>query len=549
MPTPPGPSRAVPQDRNYDSDSDSSASDPLDLTADAGWEDVEPDTLDDMVVSLFSDKEFPNVQSMQDDCKEHFNFDLVRVRKEFDLDFLGTIKLVNYIRTQVRDGNSKPDVSSSALFEDEKYLKPVLEDDALLYNLDDILADGSEDAENASTSEPTGARRIQDLEVELERLRGEFAEYKMIVKRNLDKELGDAAVASGTAESSNRGYQQAESGYFTSYSHNSIHETMLKDAVRTDAYRDFIYDNKSLFKDKVVLDVGCGTGILSMFCAKAGAKMVIAVDNSDIIDKAKEIVYTNGLGDIVKCIRGKIEEVQLPVPKVDIIISEWMGYCLLFEAMFDSIIWARDHYLAPDGLLVPSHATLEIAPISDPDLIDSSITFWKSVYGFDMSNMLLNIHDEAMVRSTKASTVVAKSSTFLKLPLHTITVEELSFIKDFSVTLSEDIDALDGWAVWFDIFFMPSNKSIVPDDVVPSDMKKQGIVAFTTGPDGPETHWQQGVFLINREKKAGKPLKKGQVITGQIEYRKKDEKSRCLDVKIQWDATELETGVQEWSLS
>jgi len=75
---------------------------------------------------------------------------------------------------------------------------------------------------------------------------------------------------------------------------------MLKDTVRTDAYRDFIYDNKHLFKDKIVLDVGCGTGILSMFCAKAGAKMVIAVDNSNIIEKARQIVYDNGFGDVIK---------------------------------------------------------------------------------------------------------------------------------------------------------------------------------------------------------------------------------------------------------
>ena len=72
---------------------------------------------------------------------------------------------------------------------------------------------------------------------------------------------------------------------------------MLKDVVRTEAYRDFIYDYKDVFRDKVVLDVGCGTGILSMFCAKAGAKKVIAVDNSEIISKARENVFNNGLGD------------------------------------------------------------------------------------------------------------------------------------------------------------------------------------------------------------------------------------------------------------
>lgn len=74
---------------------------------------------------------------------------------------------------------------------------------------------------------------------------------------------------------------------------------MLKDKVRTDAYRDFIYDNKNLFQDKIVLDVGCGTGILSMFCARAGAAKVIAVDNSDIVDRARENIHENMLGHII----------------------------------------------------------------------------------------------------------------------------------------------------------------------------------------------------------------------------------------------------------
>lgn len=78
-----------------------------------------------------------------------------------------------------------------------------------------------------------------------------------------------------------------------------IHETMLKDTVRTDAYRDFIYDNKHIFQGKIILDVGCGTGILSMMCAKAGAKKVFAVDNSGIINKARENIFANGLDGII----------------------------------------------------------------------------------------------------------------------------------------------------------------------------------------------------------------------------------------------------------
>ncbi|KAJ5594775.1 uncharacterized protein N7459_000983 [Penicillium hispanicum] len=518
-----------------------------DSSDEEGWEDVEPDDETQPVVGLFSEQVFPDVRSMLKDCKEKHNFDLLKIQKELDLDFLDTIKLVNYIRSEVKAGNKTPDVSSKSRFDDDVYMKPVMEDDALLYSLDDITEDQDEDAGLGTEAE----RRVLELQEDLERLQTQFSEYRLAVQKSLEDQLSkeDDKIDSSTSVAKPKTkIQEADADYFVSYAYNGIHESMLKDAVRTDSYRDFVYENKHLFKDKVVLDVGCGTGILSMFCAKAGAKKVIAVDNSNIIDRAREIVYDNGLGDVITCIRGKIEEVTLPVEKVDIIISEWMGYALLFEAMFDSVIYARDRYLAHDGLMVPSHATLRIAPFADPDFIASHISFWHSVYGFKMTSMLLKIYDEALVRGIQPAGIPGNSTVFLPLPLHTITVDELTFLKEFEVTLKEDIDALDGWAIWFDIFFMPSRDSVVPENAVPSDMKEKGIVAFTTGPDGTETHWQQAICLIDHGKKEAKPLKKGQVISGKVGYQKKEQGSRLLDIGIQWQGDENTKGDQNWSL-
>ena len=154
---------------------------------------------------------------------------------------------------------------------------------------------------------------------------------------------------------------------------------MLKDTSRTLTYQQAIEGNPEDFKGKVVLDIGCGTGILSIFAARAGAKHVYAIDNAEIALHAREIVKDNGLSDKITVIKGKIEEVELPFGEgeIDIIVSEWMGYFLLYESMLDHVLWARDKFLnKKTGKMLPDRAQMYVAAIEDSEYRDGKVNFW-----------------------------------------------------------------------------------------------------------------------------------------------------------------------------
>ena len=62
-------------------------------------------------------------------------------------------------------------------------------------------------------------------------------------------------------------------------------------------------------------------------------------------EKIEGLKLWSVVSPVVTIIKGKVEEVELPVDGVDIIISEWMGYCLFYESMLNTVIYARDKWL------------------------------------------------------------------------------------------------------------------------------------------------------------------------------------------------------------
>jgi protein arginine N-methyltransferase 1 len=303
----------------------------------------------------------------------------------------------------------------------------------------------------------------------------------------------------------------SEKHYFSSYDHFGIHEEMLKDETRTLSYRNAIYQNRHLFKDKVVLDVGCGTGILSMFAARSGAKHVIGVDMSNIIDMARKVVDINGLSNKITLLHGKMEEVELPYPKVDIIISEWMGYFLLYESMLDTVLVARDKYLVEGGLIFPDKAIIYAAAIEDGEYKEEKIGFWDDVYGFDYSPFKEVALAEPLVDTVELRAVVTDPCPIFEIDLYTVQVKDLAFSKDFTLRARRD-DICHAIVAWFDIEFSKCHKPI----------------RFSTGPHAKYTHWKQTVFYLPNEV----AVRNGEEITGTITSQPNEKNNRDLDITI-----------------
>jgi len=302
--------------------------------------------------------------------------------------------------------------------------------------------------------------------------------------------------------------------YWNSYSHFGIHEEMLKDEVRTKSYRNSIINNRHLFKDKIVLDVGCGTGILSLFAAKAGAKMVIGLDYSDIVFQAQQIIKDNKMDHIVTIMKAKVEEAVLPVEKVDVIVSEWMGYCLLYESMLNTVIFARDKWLAPNGILLPDKATLNICAIEDADYKEDKINFWDNVYGFNMSCIKKLAISEPLVDVVDSKQVMTGSGRLISIDINTIKVENLEFKAPFRLVAARD-DYCHALVVYFDIEFSKCHKPIY----------------FSTGPFAQYTHWKQTVFYLNDVLS----MKKGEEIRGEFSCKPSQRNHRELDISISYN--------------
>jgi predicted RNA methylase len=143
---------------------------------------------------------------------------------------------------------------------------------------------------------------------------------------------------------------EVDQAYFRGYEDPEIHREMLQDEARVEAYRVAL---NLLSPGKVVIDVGAGTGILSLMAMDAGAKSVFALEYSSIAKQAEIAFSKRRERSKMMVFKGLAEEFSLGNFRADLIVSEWMGYFLINEHMLPSVIAVRDKWLKQDGMIIP----------------------------------------------------------------------------------------------------------------------------------------------------------------------------------------------------
>uniref|UniRef100_A0A0D6R5I3 C2H2-type domain-containing protein n=1 Tax=Araucaria cunninghamii TaxID=56994 RepID=A0A0D6R5I3_ARACU len=574
----------------------------------------EVDTWDDWVddddsaknLCLFCNTPFPSADSVFQHCSKDHAFDFSALRKSLALDFYGSFKLINYIRSQVaenrcwscgfvQDSNeallehlhtsnhlsvvpdSRGDKNIQVPWQEDGYLTPFLQEDPLLYSFD-----GEEDTMGSNNSV-----EIYETEELIKELQSDhLTDLKgMVESSSDDDELSDLAPKncctvesttrtintkgtnwlnnihifgpSNNSNSSNgevkpeknstpsslatkdkkskvtfanvakKEIKNINESYFGAYGRFGIHREMLSDQVRMDAYRGAILNNRSLFNKAVVMDVGCGTGILSLFAAQAGASKVIAVEASQkMASVARQVAKANNMlndqneNGVITVVEGMIEELDNQMPteshSVDVIVSEWMGYCLLYESMLSSVLYARDHWLNPGGAILPDTAEMYVAGFGKGG---TSLPFWENVYGFNMSCIGKEVVDDAtelpIVDILESKDIVTETSSLHAFDLMTMKSEEMDFTTTFELkpkfqkqslsavsegilpegyreaTVCNDFKDLSlsgtiwcyGLVLWFETSFT-------------SRFCKEMPTVLSTSPYKPNTHWSQTLLTF-----------------------------------------------------
>ncbi len=192
--------------------------------------------------------------------------------------------------------------------------------------------------------------------------------------------------------------------------------------------------------ESVVVDLGTGSGIHTMFALRAGAKKVYAIELDPLIEIAKEVIARNGFSDRVEFFHADSSEVNLP-EKADILIAN-VG----FLESLESVAKARQRFLKPGGVSIPDCLQLEFTPVCHANFYQSTVDFWNSApFGFDFSSFRSLAANHPLYTHLTPTQFLAKPQKLGAIPLCHEVEKNLVWSTQFLADRSGLMNGFGGW--------------------------------------------------------------------------------------------------------
>lgn len=179
--------------------------------------------------------------------------------------------------------------------------------------------------------------------------------------------------------------------------------------------------------------------------------------------------------------------------------------------MLDTVLYARDKWLQPDGMMFPDRCNLFITAIEDRQYKDEKINWWDDVYGFDMSSIRKVAITEPLVDVVDPKQIVSSAYMIKEVDLYTVKKADLDFESPYHLVIKRN-DFVQALVAYFTVEFTKCHKRL----------------GFSTSPESPYTHWKQTVFYFDEYM----TVKKNEEVFGTFRMKPNEKNNRDLDFTI-----------------
>ncbi|XP_030371203.1 protein arginine N-methyltransferase 1 [Scaptodrosophila lebanonensis] len=272
----------------------------------------------------------------------------------------------------------------------------------------------------------------------------------------------------------------------------------------------FIKKNVGLFRNKVVLDLGCRSGYLTIYAIEygqvekvfvwgVGAMTNMASYFEALLGKEKE--------KRILQLEGALDDIILPGghPRVDIILSEWIGSCVFGDSLFKELIYARDNWLVPGGIIIPNLANLYIAGISY-----NPIPAKSNISQVEFSNE--EQHCTLLEEQVKKEQLMTEEFLVNSVNMHTAKVSDIDFEAEFKLKPLRD-GQFNAFAVFYNVGFIDANG--------------RTDILFSTSPKAIKTNMEQVILLTEKTE-----IKRKMTITGYFGIKPNEMEYRGVELSV-----------------